>query len=1446
MGEIPEVWGDDFEARYPDKYKDISRFKIMHDWVVSTKQSAATGNLLTEAYTDIDGNTHTYDTAVYRLAKFKTEFEDHFDMHYSLIYYVYTFFALMVDQRAKNMFLTYWGTTGKWQPWFYDNDTCFGINNEGGLVFDYYHEDHDRVGDANVYNGQNSTLWVNFRESFPDKIQETYQDLRSNSVLNYDELVDQFITKGSNKWSESVYNEDGDFKYVSMLRSDNDATNLQQVRGTGEEHFRYYIENRLNYCDSKWYAADYADDYAIVRIYTPVDEDGVPLTDLAIPANANITVTPYSHMYAGVRYKANGTLYQHRTSANEVYTFEAPNEVFNDTETAIYGASQLSSLGDLAPLYCGYIDVSKATKLVELKVGDDTEGYSNTNLEHLAVGTNRLLKKINVCNCPDLTESLGLTGCPNIEEIYATGSGITGVELPDSGYLKIVHLPATISNLTLKNQLYIEDLTLQGYGALKTLWLENCPAIDSLTMVNNAVNLERVRLTNVDWHWDDASVLVALSARNIGGIDENGSNTDHMWVDGKCHIKNLTGAQLNQIRTLYPYLDITYTTLTSQLVYMTDDGLTELHRETITNIGNGTDPVANNTISTPTKESTAQYHFTYSGWSLTSGGDADRNALLNVEGDRYVYAAYTKAIRSYAVNFYNGSTLLKSVTVEYGSDATYTGSTPVKDGYTAEEFEFIGWKPEPTNIQGQTDCYAQYFDLRQIDDDWATIAQACLDGTAVDKYAIGSFKPVEITYEDGTTETIDMEVIAHNHDELADGTLKWESVSARSMSVGNSYVPVVVYNNEIHVLGFYTANVATKNYLKWNGTEWVEVCLLPHVTAHSEAVVYNNEIHLLGGSGDYGTSHYKYNGTEWTEVGTLPFGCYDSAVVVYNNEIHVLGGTGTTSKHWKWDGTTWTQLDKLPYNSSTAIAAVYNNEIYLLTKQSSTDLSCYKYNGTEWVQTIDLPFNFSGKAVVYNNEIHVLGGTGNYTTSHWMFNGIEWLEVDTLPYGFHMSGEAVVYNNEIHILGSNGNSSATKHYKWSTAGWVEFIRFQDIHIGKQHNAAIIYKNEWHQIGSPWNDKHIKWDGTQWVDVGTRPCPTNWANAIIYNNEIHLIGGGNGTTNHYKYDGTEWTQVSILPISLNRGRAVVFDNEIHIVQRNNHYKYNGVEWVQVTTFPHNDFAASYTGCLVVYENEIHALGYRVDNSVGFKGHCIFNGAEWRDAENLPVQCLNGEAIVYNNELNLFEDARYVYNGSEWRKIIEYNYPGCSHLGIYRGKLVMKTQGKVMSHVLENPKATLTFFAKNLLKDAQYMNTALTSKGGWASMSLRTWCNNNLFEALPSDLQTVVKNVNKMSDTGMSDMNYTTIIDNAWIPSLYELGIEGEQQALDGLGTPYSVFTDNSSRVRINLDGTINRYWTRSTWKQYTYSFGTITSRGKADGKEAAVSIVPLGVCIGFCI
>lgn len=1276
------------------------------------------------------------------------------------------------------------------------NDTSFGINNEGGLVFSYYHEDSDQLDGANVYNGQLSTLWINFRQAFADEIQETYQNLRSNSILNYDELINQFIIQGSDKWSESIYNEDQDFKYVSMLRSDNDATNLPQVRGTGEEHFRYFVENRLNYCDSKWYAGDYPEDNAIVRIYTPVDAEGVPRTDLVIPANADITVTPYSAMYAGVRYKANGTLYQERLEENETYTFEAPNEIFNDTETAIYGASQLSSLGDLAPLYLGYIDVGAATKLVELKIGDGTPGYLNSNLYHLAVGTNRLLKKIDIQNCagPKFSQALVLSGCPNIEEVYAKGSSITGVDLPESGYLKILQLPATIANLTLKNQPYLADLTIEGLTNLKTMTIENTP-VDTLSILSGATNVERVRLTNVDWHHEDASILYELINRDIGGIDENGVNTDTMWIDGKCHIEELTGNELLEIKTLYPYLDITYTTLESQLIYMSEDGQTELTRKTIYNGGNDTCPVESGVIDTPTKESTAQYDYEFNGWSLTPGGQADDNALIKIEADRRVYASFKNVLRNYTVKFMNGSKEETSKVVAYGTDAAPCGKNlfnsamftvdnvghgssgtlilsayiPFSDGmldkacmnlavgetyvwsgnnlndilfgnqtlkpnrpfvltqemlesnrlgfyalnttnattpYTitniqlelgetpttfevyntivpvnnstgnTSDFEFTGWKPEPVDITGDTVCYAQYYDNREITDDWTTIEAACLDGTATEKYPIGSYKPVTIMYDKLPYDFYDGNAVVYK-DEIhimggVDGAKNHykfngeEWVEVGSLPYDLYWGAATIYQDEIHILGSYASGQGKKHY-KYNDTDgWTEVSTLPVFFNRGSVVVYNDELHMIGGLGN--ATHYKYNPTDgWVLISSIDV-FYDGGAVVLDNKIHIFGGS-TVKGHRAYDGTEWTVLDDLPYSMIRGQAIIYNNEAHILGSDYSSgdSISHYILNASgNFTRTYDLPYYCARFAtVIYNDKIHILGSYNtNQRKSHYLLDSGEWIpngdyetinmeviahnhdeltdgvnkweSVGILPDSSYMNA-AVVLNNEVYILNSN-----KKLYKYDG---VSYTHLANLEVAPIRETVVVYNNEIHFLK---DTTHYKWNGTELVTVSTLPVDATGSTVCVYNNEMYWFGNNNASlrTMLYVWSDSEqqWTSRDNT-LSNYSSFAIVYNDKLHVFYNYEHRIYDGNSWTVVANAPFNTIGAG----SIIFDGDIYLCGGQQSTKSFYR----FDGESWTDMGSLPYKFSNGSALVYNNEIHIFggdgvsnRTKHWKWAGAEW--------------------------------------------------------------------------------------------------------------------------------------------------------------------------------------------------------
>ena len=205
-----------------------------------------------------------------------------------------------------------------------------------------------------------------------------------------------------------------------------------------------------------------------------------------------------------------------------------------------------------------------------------------------------------------------------------------------------------------------------------------------------------------------------------------------------------------------------------QVKYVTFmDGETELYKQPVISGDTARDPVAKGYIEAPTKESTAQYDYTYSGWSTTFGGSASASALQNVTEDRVVYAAYTSAVRYYTVNFYDGETLVHTEQVAYGSKPTYAG-IPEKDGY-----KFTGWSPTPSTITGDTNYYAQWFESEGLETaSWARISEISAEGTAANYWAVGDTKSVKVNGTVGTLSvnaTYYVYILGFNHNSEIEG-----------------------------------------------------------------------------------------------------------------------------------------------------------------------------------------------------------------------------------------------------------------------------------------------------------------------------------------------------------------------------------------------------------------------------------------------------------------------------------------------------------------------------------------------------------------------------------------------------------------------------------------------------------------------------------------------------
>lgn len=698
-------WKNDFEARYPEDNENIENLKAFAEWVVSTDREQATSSAL-ESPMIYDGVEYTNDTAEYRLAKFKAEISDYAELDSALFYYLFTELFLQVDSRAKNSFPSLIGGDKIcWLP--YDMDTSMGIDNEGKLKFGYELEDIDTVdGNADVYNGQRSVFWCNIRDCFGAKIASMYQQLRSDNKISYD-VVEKMYEDHQSVYPEAIWNEDAFYKYLQPLIDDGSGIYLSMLQGSKSEQRKWWLYNRFRYMDSKYHAGDSLKDFITLRGY----------------AKGNITVEPYADIYANIKFGS--YMVQKRALRGDVYTLECPLDNVNDTEIYIYSASQLKSVGDLSGLKVGLADFSMATKLQSLKVGDASEDYSNGNLKILTLGNNVLLNSLDARNCTNLgtgeQQTIDVSGCVNIEHIYLTGTSVKGVQLPEGGILKTLHLPNTVTNLKICNQQSLNDFYMPSYSNINSLRLENVGSlIDTVGIINSMQEGGRARLIGIDWTVDtlDELNIIFEKLSKMRGLDENDNNIDRVVLSGKIHVgESVPIDVINSFYDSYPEVVIDDGSDEIYIVQYRDWNGKILYTLKIAEHGNAVDPVEEGLIDIPTRPSDDDYSYEYVGWS---------SIPTNVQNHIVVTVVYHTKV---AVNFYVEGEKVYSTYVVRGQDAVdpiELGDIqiPTKEGTDDLHYTFDKWDQPLTNIVSRRDINALFsnvYPVRYYSDDSHTL-----------------------------------------------------------------------------------------------------------------------------------------------------------------------------------------------------------------------------------------------------------------------------------------------------------------------------------------------------------------------------------------------------------------------------------------------------------------------------------------------------------------------------------------------------------------------------------------------------------------------------------------------------------------------------------------------------------------------------------------------------
>ena len=429
---------------------------------------------------------------------FKDNIGRYFNLEYLLRYYLFVLVFGAVDSLGKNMKLTTWDGL-VWYPQVYDADTTIGLDNTGFLKFDMDIE----MGDKNVFNTTGSQLWRKIVLLFDAELKVQYSLMRQDR-FTVDNIMKYLYGEQISQIPAYYYNKDMQTKYLNF-----GSSYLYALHGSGEQHIRKWIRERLMYCDT-------------LLGYRASSSDYITLRSSKL-GEVYLDVETYIPMYLSIKWRdeANNTgLQTKRVGRGEKVRFTYNMPTATDQEIIVYAGHYLKSLGDVSNLQPTSMLIANADRLTEIEC--HSPNLINTDLSECTK-----LQRIDLSDCTALGTGIGaqpilnIQNCKYLRYCDCRNTQLTAIyTMQAGGNLEEIYYPQSTQVVQLTNQTYLHTVGLPSTSPCKNLanvQITNCNAVKRLSSETTALDFNTFKYVQ---NLNITNSLSGLDSMNFNGFDK--------------------------------------------------------------------------------------------------------------------------------------------------------------------------------------------------------------------------------------------------------------------------------------------------------------------------------------------------------------------------------------------------------------------------------------------------------------------------------------------------------------------------------------------------------------------------------------------------------------------------------------------------------------------------------------------------------------------------------------------------------------------------------------------------------------------------------------------------------------------------------------------------------------------------------------------------------------